>query len=369
MSYNFSIIREPKQFAALEKDWDELVQNSWENHPFLRHAWFLNYYQSFYGSHPLSVLTATAESKLIAAAPMVLTHRRMGGIPLKEARLIAGDHSHVNILPVPRDREEILVSFLETILSEGADLIYLEDLKPGFPDIDWLDRFCQDRKLGLETRQVRSSLYIPTEGSFDDYRIRLSKNLRQNLNSRFNRIYRAGGYEIKTYSDGDSIELAIREAEEICQQSWQGVGGSGLFSTKANKQFYTQLIRHALEHRYGTLFVLHFEKQPAAFEFHLYHDEIEYCLKAAYAQKFEKVAPGAVLDIELVKRAFESPIKIYDLLGYDDQYKRRWTDQSVSYRRHFIFNRTAAGRAARLVYFKWGDKIRKIRRGLKQRAG
>ncbi len=364
MNYDFSIIREPQEFREIEKDWEKFIGDGWNNHPFLRHFWFSNYHQAFHKTDPLMILTASVDSRLVAALPMLSRHRRLGGIPLKEVRLIAGDHSHINIVPVPQDRDEILVSFLETLLSSGVDLIYLEDIKSGFPDNDWLARFCHDRKLGFEMRQVRTSLYIPTDGEFESYRLGRSKNLKQGINSRLNRIYRAGGFEIKTFSSNDDIELALSDAKEVCDQSWQGIGGTGLFSSVSNAQFYTELFRDALKNRYGTLYVLYFEKQPAAFEFHIVHEETEFCLKAAYAKKFDKVAPGAVLDIELIKKAFDSPVKKYDLLGYDDLYKRRWTDQSVSYWRYFIFNKTAAGQTARLIYFNWGDKLRKIKRRL-----
>lgn len=198
------------------------------------------------------------------------------------------------------------------MLSDGVDLIYLEDLKPGWPDEAWLVDFCRERKLEMEARQIRSSPYISTEGSFDEYRQTLSRNFRKVISNRLNRIERAGGFEIKSYSDSESIEQALCDVEEISKNSWQGKAGSGLFSTDANKQFYMNLIKHAFEHQYGTLFVLQIENQPAAFEFHLFHEETEYCLKSEYAARFEEVSPGTVLYYELLKRAFESPVKIYD---------------------------------------------------------
>lgn len=359
---NIQVIQDFDAFLTVEKAWDRLIRDEFDGHPFFRHFWFANYYRAFFSSVPLYVLTAhDSDGTVIGAMPMVLWRRRLAGVPLKEARLLAGDHSHVNRVLVPSGREEVLREFLEWLFGEGVDVVYLEDLPEAFPDADWIREFCSRRRLALDVRSVRRSPFIPTTGSFTDYRKTLSKKFRELLNNRLNRINREGGFEIITFSEVSSYERMIGDVAAIAGGSWQGAEGSGLFSGASNDLFYRSLLRHALENRYGRVYILYFEGRPAAFEFHVSHGTTEYCLKSEYVQAFEKVSPGGVLDLELVKRAFASDIEVYDLLGFEDQYKLRWTGRLTPYYRYLVFNRSVAARTAHLLYYRLGNRLRRMK--------
>jgi len=339
-----------------------MVTDIFGSHPFLRHFWYLNYYRAYFSGEPLYVMTAYGDDgRMVGALPMVLSNRRLAGIPLKEARLLAGDHSHLNRILVSEKNPEAAAMFLKQLLENGVDLIYFEDIPERFPDPAWMENFCKREKLSLEIRTIRRSPFIATAGSFEDYRRKLSKKFRELLNNRLNRINRAGGFEIKGFDGISEYDILIDEMKAISADSWQGEAGSGIFSQHENAQFYGNLIRHALENGYGRVFILYFEGRPAAFEFHVYHGAAEYCLKSEYAQAFDKVSPGGVLDLELVKRAFGSDTEVYDLLGYEDKYKLRWTDRLTPYSRYYIFNRSAAARAAHLLYYRIGNRLRESR--------
>lgn len=359
-------------FPAFEDGWNKMVAADFDGHPFLEYFWLVNYYRAYYKRAPLYILTAHRDDgTIIGGLPMILGNRRMAGIPLKEARLLAGAHSHFNRIPVTSDNGDILRSFMRRLLDEGVDLIYLEDVPIDFPDQSWMEDFCRQEKLLLETRMVRQSPFIPTTGKFEDYRKTLSTKFRGLLNNRLNRINRAGGFIIKTFDKKDDFEDLIADMQVIAAQSWQGRKNSGLFSGKSNAQFYRNLIRHSLENQYGRVFILYFNERPAAFEFHMYSGKTEYCLKSEYSQEFDKVSPGGVLDMELVKGAFASDIEIYDLLGFEDEYKLRWTKDRIPYFRYFIFGRSMAARAAHLIYYRLGNGLRKstILRRLRERTG
>ncbi len=355
-------IQDKEQFAAMEGAWNDLTARLFDGHPFFSHFWFSNYYRDFFPGRPLFVVAVRDDAHdLVGIFPGVLGRRRLGGIPLKEARLIAGEHSHINRMMAEADRTDVIEAMLDRLCEEGVDLIYIEDIPESGPDGAWWQGYCRSRRVPLAVRQVRTSPYIKTSGIFDDYRKVLSKKFREVLNNRLNRINKAGGFEIRTYADGADVDWAVNDLEAITAKSWQGDEGSGLFSRPDTDRFYRGLIRHAMENGYGAVPVLYFDGKPAAFEFHVMHGRTEYCLKAEYSKEFDKVSPGAVLDLELVKRAFESDTTdVYDLLGYADQYKLRWTNSCTRYMRYYIFNRTAAGMAAHALYFGLGDRLRRM---------
>jgi CelD/BcsL family acetyltransferase involved in cellulose biosynthesis len=355
------ITKDIDSFLALEDEWNRLISNRFDNHPFLSHFWYVNYYRAYYPKAPLWVLTAHEDDGTLACVlPMVLGNRRVAGIPLKEARLLAGAHSHLNRILVTPEDEGILELFLRKLFDSGADLAYFEDLPDDFPDPVRLKKLVNEEKLSLEVRTVRRSPFIPTTGSFEDYRANLSKKFRELLNNRLNRINRAGGFEIRTYRRPDEFDVMMKDMRLIAVKSWQGENNSGLFSGESNDHFYNNLIRHALANGYGRVFILYFDGKPTAFEFHVYAGTTEYCLKSEYSQEFNKISPGGVLDLELVKSAFNSNIEVYDLLGFEDSYKLRWTSHRKPYRRYFIFGRSMAARTAYMLYYRFGNRLRNM---------
>jgi CelD/BcsL family acetyltransferase involved in cellulose biosynthesis len=355
------VILDPEGFAAIESEWNGMTAGLFDGHPFFSHFWFANYYRDFFAGKPLFVITVRDEGNLVGIFPGVLGRRRLAGIPLKEVRLIAGEHSHVNRILVQPGRDDVVEMMLDRLCQEGIDLVYIEDVPEASPDGSWWREYCRSRRLPLAVRQVRTSPYIPTSGDFENYRGALSKKFREVLNNRLNRINRAGGFEIKTFDERADIDRALADLEAVSAKSWQGEEGSGLFSRPDTNRFYRDLIRHAIEKGYGSVSVLYFDGRPAAFEFHIRHGATEYCLKAEYSQEFDRVSPGAVLDLELIKRAFASETQVYDLLGYADDYKLRWTKSCTRYVRYYIFNRTAAGMAAHALYFRLGDRLRRMK--------
>lgn len=355
------VIQTQDQIAAIETEWNDMTARFFDGHPFFSYFWFAAYYRDFFAGRPLYVIAVRDDDgRLTGLFPGVLGRRRLAGIPLKEARLIAGEHSHINRILVPPGRDDVVEMILDRLGEEGVDLIYIEDVPESNPGYSWWREYCRSRRMPLAVRQVRSSPFIPTSGDFEGYRKSLSKKFREVLNNRLNRINRAGGFEIRTFAEPGDIDQALAGIEAIAAKSWQGVEGSGLFSRPDIDRFYRSLIRHSMEKGYGSVSILYFDEAPAAFEFHVVHGTTEYCLKAEYSREFEKVSPGAVLDLELVKRAFASEIDVYDLLGYADPYKLRWTNSCTRYVRYFIFNRTAAGRSAHALYFGLGDRLRRM---------
>jgi CelD/BcsL family acetyltransferase involved in cellulose biosynthesis len=346
MNPRINLAHDLPTFQALAPKWDRMIADQFADHPFFRHFWFVNYYRVFFHDMPLLVLTGSGPEGLDGALPAVRIRRMLAGIPLRSVQLLAGDHTPQNRILVTESHPDLLAGFLDHLLERQTDLIYFEDLPDRFPDRSWMERFCRDRHLRLEVRQIRRSPYIPIRGDFEEYRKGLTKKFRELLNNRLNKINRAGGFEIIAHAGAEAVTPAVEAMRQIAAQSWQGKEGSGMFSGEKNAAFYPEFIAHALSNGYGRVYILTLGGKPAAFEFHVFHGRTEYCLKAEYSHDFAQVSPGAVLEMELIRRAFGTDIDTYDLMGYADPYKIRWTEHFTPYYRYFIFNRTAAGRAA-----------------------
>ncbi|MCK4462366.1 MAG: GNAT family N-acetyltransferase [candidate division Zixibacteria bacterium] len=372
MDIEIRITRDLDSFLRLVDQWNGMVAEKFDGHPFFSHFWFVNYYQSFFPGQSLYILTAHNGGKMVGALPMIICRRRLAGLPLKEVRLLAGEHSHVNQILVKSGDGKIVDLFFDSLLQEGVDLICLADIPAEFPLPFGVCDFCRSHRLLLERKSVKASPFIRVEGSFEEYRKRLSKKFRELLNNRLNRIKRVGSFEIRSFTRPTDYELLLKDMQSISADSWQSQNNTGLYSTDDSSTFYRNLIQHSLENGYGEVSILYITDKPAAFEYHIFHGSTEYCLKVEFAQRFAKLSPGAVLDQKLVKRAFSTDIKVYDLLGFQSEYKARWTKDVRWQHRYYLFNRSLPAWAVYVIEHRLRNRLgkskllRRIRRLLKR---
>ncbi|SCK51424.1 GNAT family N-acetyltransferase [Streptomyces sp. WMMB 322] len=70
-----SVCRDPAAFAGLAAEWDGLRRRSPGSTPFQSHAWLQSWWRSYGGRGRLRVVLVRDNGRLVAAAPMMLTHR------------------------------------------------------------------------------------------------------------------------------------------------------------------------------------------------------------------------------------------------------------------------------------------------------
>jgi len=361
MDIEIRITRGLDVFLQLADQWNGMVAEKFDDHPFFSHFWFANYYQSFFPGQSLYVLTAHNEGKMVGALPMIICRRCRAGLPLKKARLLAGEHSYVNQILVKSGDGKIVGLFFDSLLQEGVDLIYLADIPGELPAPFGIGDFCRSHRLLLERKSVKASPFIRVGGSFEEYRKSLSKNFWKQLTNRLNRINRAGGFEIRSFTRPTDYEFLLKDMQSISADSWQSQNNTGLYSTDNSSTFYRNLIQHSLENSYGEVHILYITGKPAAFEFHICHGSTEYCLKSEFAQRFARFSPGVVLDQELVKRAFSTDIEVYDLLGFESEYKARWTKEVRRQYRYYLFNRSLTALAVYIIEHRLRNRLGKFK--------
>lgn len=94
-----TLVRNPEQFAELGGDWDALRRRSRSATPFQSHAWLHSWWQSYGAPGRLRIVLVREDGRLIAAAPLTLTHRPLpvlvplgGGISDFQDVLLDDDH-------------------------------------------------------------------------------------------------------------------------------------------------------------------------------------------------------------------------------------------------------------------------------------
>ncbi|WP_314171366.1 GNAT family N-acetyltransferase [Streptomyces winkii] len=70
-----TVCRDPSHFGSLSREWDELRRRSPGATTFQSHAWLHSWWQSYGRAGRLRVVLVRSGGRLVAAAPMMLTHR------------------------------------------------------------------------------------------------------------------------------------------------------------------------------------------------------------------------------------------------------------------------------------------------------
>lgn len=70
-----TLCRDPGEFAALEKEWDELYRHCPDATPFQTHAWQHSWWLSYGTAGRLRLVLARWDGRLVGVAPLMLTHR------------------------------------------------------------------------------------------------------------------------------------------------------------------------------------------------------------------------------------------------------------------------------------------------------
>ena len=70
-----TVCRDPEEFAALEKEWDELYRHCPAATPFQTHAWQHSWWLSYGRRGRLRLVLVRRDGRLVGIAPLMLTHR------------------------------------------------------------------------------------------------------------------------------------------------------------------------------------------------------------------------------------------------------------------------------------------------------
>jgi CelD/BcsL family acetyltransferase involved in cellulose biosynthesis len=240
-------------------------------------------------------------------------------------------------------------------------MIYLKDLLTKSESTKLILEFLNNNKSDLihDQRLIRESVVIDLAGGWTKLRETLPRKFRKNINSQSNKLRKAGYFNVAKYSKPQDLQTAFDCISKISSKSWQGINGTGLLSSQDTEEFYRGLAEFAARAGWLSIWVLYLDGNPIAYEYHLSAGSTEYALKAEYNRDYSELSPGAFLDAFVIRKFSEGLTRKYDLLGYKDSYKTRWSDKTDKYIRLYIFKRNILGKICHFIDFPVRARVRK----------
>jgi len=316
-------IQDAQRFTAICDEWDRLA----ERHalPFLRHAWFAAWWEAFGGRRRLRICALRQDGELAALFPLCA----------RAGRLEAMANAHTPVFhPLARD-EAALRLVIEAAVEAAGEELRVPALPVAHPAVDLLtEASLRGRRITLVEPQNTSPI-VDTTGTFEDYRRRMQRGDRRDLERRRRQMEREHQAAFELVQDGAGLEPALRRGLAVEASGWKGKRGTAILFSPETETFYRLLAdRFAAAGRAG-LSSLSLDGSMAAFDLWLLDHGRLWILKGGYEEAFRRYSPGLALTYAEVELCFAFGLCALELLGDPDPWKLKF---STSERRHCSFH-------------------------------
>jgi CelD/BcsL family acetyltransferase involved in cellulose biosynthesis len=307
-------LRVHRSFDSIEAAWERLAERE-HAPPYLRPAWFRAWWEAF-GRGSLAILAVEQRDGLAGVLPL--------GIHAGVARGLANYHT-VEFGPLAED-PATAASLIEAATRMGRRRVELR-----FVDLEALTVARQAvtgpasrRSL---TRVLERSPWIDLTAGWDDYRSSLGTKFLRNIERRRRRLSELGPVEV-TVTDGTTeLPRLLAEGFAVEGSGWKGAAGTAIDSHPRTETFYRDVSTWAAAHGWLRLAHLRVGPRVVAFDLALEYGGHHYLLKTGYDPEYARFGPGKLLRLQMIRRAFDHSLRVYDFLGDAVPWKLEWTTE------------------------------------------
>lgn len=172
-------------------------------------------------------------------------------------------------------------------------------------------------------RECRSSPFVDTDGSFEDYeKSRLSSHTRNNLRRFERRLRQVGEVSFEIHDGSHGLDRLLEEGFGLESSGWKGENGTDVLSRPSARRLYWQAASWAASEGKLGLHFLRVDGRPVAFTFTIRDSHTVSILKFAIEDEMKRCAPGRLHIISLLPHCFGDPdIRRLDFLGEAESFK------------------------------------------------
>lgn len=204
----------------------------------------------------------------------------------------------------------------------------------------------------------RNYLRLDSSGSYEEYLARLGAPKLKELRYYRNRLLKRGG-ELTVRHLAEGLDAHFDDFVTLYTSRRHSKEQSDPYTrVKPLQKFVAAIIPHYERRGWVTLSLLSLDDVAVAYCYCLTYDGVLYYYMPTFRQEYQDCAPGKLLLMELIKRAFETPsIREFNFMRSEYDYKHWFEPDSAPY-----FTITASNRgsrrmkALRVIY-----KVRRMR--------
>jgi CelD/BcsL family acetyltransferase involved in cellulose biosynthesis len=354
-----ALLTERAQFADLVGPWDALAERC-DDQAFYRHGFLRLWLEQFAGDAALRILVGfDARGRLTAALPLLAGRSRLYGVPLREWRAAANDHScRFDLLADdPPAAADAIVAFLRG--RHDWDLLRLTDV-PVDGRAGLLQQAAERAGLACGRWNGQESPYATLPPRWELFEPTLQRRFRASLRRRRSRLEALGRVSLEVVHGGADLQARLQEGLMLEASGWKGRCGTAIVQDPATHAFYCQLAEQAAARGELALWFLRLDGKAIAFDFALEHHGRLLLLKTAYDEQYARVSPGQLLVENELRDAVARGLVECDFLGDSAPAKLDWAHQLRPHQWIYLF-RGSRGRLAHLMKFQLGPRLKALR--------
>jgi CelD/BcsL family acetyltransferase involved in cellulose biosynthesis len=306
--------------------WRELLARDPNRHVFSTPEWNRVWWDEFKGNKDLFLLTMARGEDVVAIVPLYRKSegdrkvlRFMGGIDLTD---------YLGPICSEDDRDEVADALVEWLMTTDVEWDEFDahnmPVPFGFADflVDRADR--RDLNFSLDQEETSALLLLPN--SWDEYLDQLKSKDRHELKRKRRRIEREHPDAMIRRTTDETLETDLK----IFVEMHRGAEGmKGHFMRPEIATFFERVAHAFAPIGWLRIDFLEIGERAIASSFAFELEGRFYLYNSAYEPEFGRLSPGFVLVSDLVKRAIDSDLRVFDFLRGPERYKYQLGSQAV----------------------------------------
>lgn len=322
---NIETIRSSEAWAALSSEWNQLLQHSHNNVPFLTYEFQWAWWQHLGGGEwkdaELNILVGRGEDgELVGIAPLFSVE-----LDGKKTLQFIGSHEIADFLDLIAKPED-LRAFAHAVVEHFAgaadwDEMQLYNLLDSSATGEALRSAAEAAGLKFALEALQPSPYIQLPARFEDYLASLDSKQAHELRRKQRKAARSG------------VEITIETIENAADLDGALADFMGLMSQEVDKDNFlkpamrTQLdaiARAAFTGGWLQFFFLRAGSQRIAGYMNFDYENRIWGYNAGFSNEFASLSPGWLVMGEMIQWCIEQGREVFDFMRGDEEYKYRF---------------------------------------------
>lgn len=320
------VISDFDTFVKMGEEWNNALEKSGNQNPFLRHEWLCAWWQGYGQAHQLYIARFKRQGNTVGFAPLMKYRTKLSGLSVHAVGFLSNHWVGLDFIFVDQSDFGMGLKMLQNHLAEEKTIAifsYFHEDSPAIPLL--LDGF-KDQRFHVEMT-AKSAPYIEIKGSWQDYLKERTYRFRAEYKKKRKMLDEKGDLVLVRRQNNFDIDQTLEEMSDITKHSWQGEKGVAILSREAGKGFYRSLLKEWLPKGWVDISFLRLGNRNIAYLVGFNIKGYFYVFDTAFDRGYEEMSPGVILHNMLLEKLFTQGLKVFDF-GYEAGYKKRWTETS-----------------------------------------
>lgn len=326
-----SVETDADAFDRLGPEWDALLDRSDQCSYFLRPDWNRLWWKHHapHGARLYLITCRNARGELVGLAPLYWRQQRRCGLPLVRELLFLGmgielkTSEYMDVIARRGQEPEVAAALVERLRrNRDWDRIWLWQV-PGTSRV--FPHYAKLMQSWGSASTCDRAPYIDTTTSWQDYRARLGRSMRRNVDYYARRLFKRHVCEFARVRDPEHLDAAMEALIRLHQARWQSQGERGVFADPGVAELLHEAARDSLAHGRLRLWTLRIDGTVEAALIGFLDNGVLHYFQKGFNPAYAHEDIGTAILGLCIRDCFDDPaVRAFDFMGGGAAYKDRW---------------------------------------------